>query len=141
MKATVFLKIQAIYLGAIGALSLLIPQAAGGQLGGLTAFDVFVARSLGAVLVTVAALNWVASSSPGPVVRKALWANVFMNVTLGVIDTIATANATISTSSWTGISFHALFTIGLLVYLLRRPRLGPARGVGMSGHQIGADET
>ena len=72
---------------------------------------------------------------------SALWANVFMNVTLGVIDTTATATATISTSSWTGISFHALFTIGLLVYLLRRPRLSPARGVGPGGHQIGADET
>lgn len=141
MKATLFLKIQAIYLGAIGALSLLIPRAAGGQLGGLTAFDVFVARSLGAVLVTVAALNWVASFSPGPVLRKALWANVFMNVTLAVIDTIATANATISTSSWTGISVHALFTIGLLVYLLRRPQARPCTRVGPGGHQIGADET
>jgi hypothetical protein len=133
VKVTVFLKIQAIYLGAIGALSLLIPQAAGGQLGGLTAFDVFVARSLGAVLVTVAALNWVASSSPRPVLRAALWANLFMNVTLAVIDTIATVNATISTSSWTGISFHALFSSGILLYLLRRPRVvatgGTARGL------------
>jgi hypothetical protein len=128
MKAALFLKIQAIYLGAIGALSLLVPQAAGGQLGGLTAFDVFVARSLGAVLVTVAALNWVASSSPIPLLRRVLWANVFMNVTLGTIDTIATANATISTSSWTGISFHALFTIGLLLYLFRGPRVAPAAG-------------
>jgi hypothetical protein len=138
MKATLFLRIQAIYLGAIGALSLLIPQAAGGQLGGLTAFDVFVARSLGAVLVTVAALNWVASSAPGPVLRSALWANVFMNVTLGLIDTIATANATISSSSWTGISFHALFTIGLLLHLVRGPRVAPAPGVGADGHQMGA---
>jgi hypothetical protein len=132
MKVTMFLKLQAIYLGAIGVLSLLVPQAAGGQLGGLTAFDVFVARSLGAVLVTVAALNWVASSSPRPVLRAALWANLFMNVALGVIDTIATANATISTSSWTGISFHALFTIGILFYLLRHPRVVAVRGAATS---------
>jgi len=141
MKATLFLKIQAIYLGTIGAASLLIPQAAGSQLGGLTAFDVFVARSLGAVLITVAALNWAASSSPGPVLRSALWANVFMNVTLGVIDTTATVTATISTSSWTGISFHALFTIGLLLYLLRSPRVGAARRVNTRGQQTSTDET
>jgi hypothetical protein len=134
MKATLFLKVQAVYLGAIGALSLLIPQAAGGQLGHLTPFDIFVARSLGAVLVTVAALTWVASSSPGPVLRSALWANVFMNVTLGVIDTIATANATISTSSWTGISIHAVFTTGLVFYLLRGRTNVPAPGVRVGGH-------
>ncbi|MEV6969861.1 hypothetical protein AB0M47_32580 [Hamadaea sp. NPDC051192] len=127
MKVTLFLKIQAIYLAAIGGLSLLIPQAAGGRLGSLTAFDVFVARSLGAVLVTVAALDWVASTSPGPMLRPALWANVFMNVTLGAIDTLATANATISASSWTGISIHALFTIGLLGYLLRGAESAPHR--------------
>lgn len=119
MKVTSFLKLQAMYIGLIGALSLLIPQAAGSQLGHLTAFDVFVARSLGTVLVTVAALTWVAGSAPRPLLRAALWATLFMNFTLGVMDTRATADATISTSSWTGIALHGLFTIGTLFYLVR----------------------
>jgi hypothetical protein len=119
MKLSLFMKLVAGYLVLIGAVSLLIPQAASGGMGNeLSSFDIFVARTLGAALITLGIIDW---SISNPAV---LWANVFMNVTLAIVDTLNILAGTIGPSNWTGIGFHLAFTAGFLFYLLRPVRSG-----------------
>jgi hypothetical protein len=90
------LKIAAIYLGVLAAASLLIPQAASSGLGHpLTSFDVFAARTIGALLLTVAILNWSASTSTVTSPFGVTFANIVMNAVLGTIDAINIIGGTI----------------------------------------------
>jgi hypothetical protein len=140
MKLSLFMKLVAGYLVVIGAVSLLMPQAASGGLGqALTAFDLFVARTLGAILITLGLMNWSVSNLIPRPPDGVLWANIFMNVTLGVIDTANILDGTIGPSSWSGIGFHVVFTALFVLYLTRARgepttrRGGRPRGEALSG--------
>ncbi|MEV4820943.1 hypothetical protein [Micromonospora sp. NPDC049274] len=116
------LRITAIYLGVLGAAALLVPQAAASGLGQpLTPFDVFATRTIGAILLTVAILNWSASVSTRAPAAVVL-ANVFLNAALGVVNAIAIVDGTISAGSWSGVAIHAALILAFaLCHFLRRP--------------------
>jgi hypothetical protein len=129
------LKISAIHLGALGAASLLIPQAASSGLGRpLTSFDVFAARTIGATLLTVAILNWSASTR-AVTPAGAMFANVFMNAVLGTIDAINIVGGTIGASGWSGVAIHAALMSAFGVYLLRAMRRRPVQPESTSASQ------
>lgn len=113
-----FVRIAAAYFAVIGLASLLAPQSASGQIGhALSAFDVFVARSLGAAIVAVAMANWSLSSRLSRSTVGLLWANLFMNTSLADIDIVAVTHKTIGQNSWTGISIHGLLAAGFVYFI------------------------
>jgi hypothetical protein len=113
-----FIRFAAVYFIAIGLISLAAPQAGSGQMGQtLSAFDIFVARSLGAAIMTVGLINWSLSSRQSHSTTGLLWANLFMNASLATIDVYAVLQKTIGASSWFGISMHALLIIGCVYFL------------------------
>jgi hypothetical protein len=115
-----FVRIAATYLAIIGLASLLAPQAASGQMGhSLSPFDIFVARSLGAAIVAVAWIDWSFSSQLNRTAAGLLWANLFMNASLAVIDIAAVMHHTTGPNSWFGINMHGLLMIGFLYFLYR----------------------
>ncbi|MEW9533109.1 hypothetical protein [Microbispora sp. NPDC049125] len=116
------LRIVAIYLGALGAASLLVPQAASSGLGhALTPFDIFAARTIGATLLTIAILNWSASMSALIPVGVVL-ANVFMNAVLGTVDATNIIGGTIGAGSWSGVAIHAALVLAFSLCLFRAMR-------------------
>ncbi|MFG1653575.1 hypothetical protein ACGFIE_26940 [Micromonospora sp. NPDC049275] len=116
------LRITAIYLGVLGTAALLVPQAAASGLGQpLTPFDVFATRTIGAILLTVAILNWSASASTRAPAGAVL-ANVFLNAALGVVNAIAIVDGTIGAGGWSGVAIHAALVLAFsLCHFLRRP--------------------
>jgi hypothetical protein len=117
-----FVRITAVYLGLIGLASLCDP-AASSQLGHtLSMFDVFMARSLGAALVTVALIDWSASSRLRSLGSGLLWANLFMNTALAAIDIGAIAHKTIGSGAWFGVGMHCVFIAGLVYWLMRQKK-------------------
>ncbi len=123
MTPSRLLKLSAIYLAAIGILSLLVPRVAAAGLGQpMTAFDVFAARTVGAILITVALLNWSTSSQAPESLRGALLANIFMNTALGTIGIVNIVNGTIGAANWSGVTIHAVLLASFLFYLVRGRR-------------------
>ena len=113
-----FLRIVVVYMGIIGLVSLLYPQAGASNLGhALNSFELFIARSLGALLITIAIINWLLSTAPPAIVRGLLWGNLFMNTVLAVIDIIALSGHVIDASAWSGISVRVLLCFGSLYYI------------------------
>ena len=102
----------------------------------LSAFDIFVARTLGAILVTLGIIDWSVSNLDQKALQGVLWANVFMNVTLGAIDTANILDGTIGPANWSGIGFHVLFTTLFLVYLLRSRDARAARPDGQPRPEV-----
>ena len=131
MKVHTLLKIAAVELAAIGAISLVAPQAGSSGLGvPLSPFDTFVARSLGVLLLTLAAVNWTVGRERGrPLLRAIASVNIFMNVALGTIDILAILDGTIGPGGWPGIVIHIAFAAGFL-YLIVPARLTFAVGAG-----------
>jgi hypothetical protein len=127
------LRVAALYLGVLGAASLFIPRAASSGLGRtMTGFDVFAARTIGAILLTVAILNWSTSRNPSAGV---VLANLFMNAALATVDITNIVGGTIGASSWTGVIIHLIFVVAFGVSLARAvSRPGVARSPG-SGHE------
>jgi hypothetical protein len=125
MKFSVFMKIIAIQGLVYGIASLFFPDASSHGLGhAFTTLDLFLARSMGVLLLTVAFVNWaIRNEKMSKVVRNILWANVFMNVALAAIDIINVTSGTIESSAWFGITIHGLVTSGFLYYLLAKKQL------------------
>lgn len=116
----VFIRIAAAYFIAIGLVSLLVPQVASGQLGhSLSAFDVFVARSLGAAVTAIGIADWSVSSKKGELLRGLFAANIFANISLAAIDILAINQGVIGASSWFGITMHGVLSVGFIYSLLR----------------------
>ncbi len=102
---------------AIGLASLLAPQAASSH--SLSAFDVFVARSLGAVLTAIGMINWSFSPKLHQSRRGLLGANIFANASLATIDVYTVHQGVIGSSSWFGICMHILLCTGFALCLFR----------------------
>ena len=119
------LKISAIYLGILGALALLAPDVASAGLGhAMTPFELFATRTIGATLITIAIMNWSASSTTLRPPTGTMLANVFLNATLGAVDIVNIANGTIP-ADWTGSIIHAVlltcFVVGIIGSRRRQP--------------------
>jgi len=122
MKIRTFMTIVAVETALIGLISLLVPEAASESLGTkLSTFDIFSARTIGAILVAMAIVNWSVRNEPmAKSLRGILWANVFMNGTLAFIDTLAIVHKIIGAGTWTGIGIHMVLISGFLYFLTRR---------------------
>jgi hypothetical protein len=120
MRPSALMKLAGAYLCLIGAASLFLPQSASSGLGQeLSAFDLFVARTLGIVLMSIGFIDWSVSDLEPRLLTGVIWANVFLNVALGVLDSSSLVTGTIGGSSWSGISFHVILTGLFLAYLVR----------------------
>ena len=90
MNARIFMRVLAVYYAlALGVVWLAAPRSGLGH--DHTANALFAARVLGADLVIIGIMNWLISSQPMALVRKAMWANVLMNlipVALGTVNVI-----------------------------------------------------
>lgn len=114
------MRFAAVYFVIIGMASLLAPQAAAGHMGHpLSAFDVFVARSLGVAITTVGLTNWSFSTKLDSAMRGLCAANVFANVSLACIDISAVHQGAVASSAWFGISMHVLLGVGFAYCLFR----------------------
>lgn len=107
-----FVRFAAVYFIVIGLASLLAPQAASSH--ALSAFDIFVARSLGAALAALGMVNWSLGSRLRQPLRGPIAANIFANVSLAVIDIAAVHQGVIGGSSWFGIGMHLLLCVGFV---------------------------
>jgi hypothetical protein len=118
VKLQTFLKIAAVEASLFGAISLVIPEIAGGV--AFTSYDVFLGRSIGGLLMTLGIINWsVRKEGASNVLRGILWANAFMHTTLASIDVTNTIGGTLGASAWFGIIVHAAFLTGFSYYLIR----------------------
>ncbi|GLZ07522.1 hypothetical protein Acsp03_49880 [Actinomadura sp. NBRC 104412] len=116
MNGRLILRTLAFYYPLLGAVWLIAPQSGLGE--DPDAHAEFVGRVLGGYLVTIAALNWLAGSSPAPFVRRVLWINVGMNAVPAAISTVNIANGSFGSSSWTGVVAHTIPIAWILAYLL-----------------------
>ncbi|HEX4225177.1 MAG TPA: hypothetical protein VHZ97_22630 [Pseudonocardiaceae bacterium] len=122
MRRGWLLKVAGLYFGALGAASLLVPTMAAASLGQvMTPFDVFTARTIGAILLAVAIMNWSASRQSPAAPRGVLLGNIFLNAALAVVDIVGVAGGTIGAGSWSGIAIHLLLLSGFLYYAIRAP--------------------
>lgn len=119
-----FIRLAALYFVIIGLASLLAPQAASSH--PLSAFDIFVARSLGAALATIGMMNWSLGAKLNQRLRGPLTANLFANASLACIDIYAVHQKIIANSSWFGIGIHALLCAGFIYCLLRNYKIKDA---------------
>ena len=118
MKRQAFLTIAAVEASLFGAIALVIPGAAAGV--SLTPYDVFLARSIGTLLLTVGIITWsVRREAASNALRGILSANVFMHALLASIDITNTLGGTLGPSAWFGISVHVAFIAGFTYYLVR----------------------
>lgn len=130
MRARIFMRVLAAYYAvALGAVWLAVPRSGLGH--DHSANAVFVARVLGADLVIIAIMNWLVSSQPAGLVRKAMWANVLMNAVPVALGTVNVLNGSFGASGWVGVGAHALPLAALLAYLAasrtaRQPGAGAA---------------
>jgi hypothetical protein len=129
VNARIFMRVLAVYYAlALGAVWLAAPRSGLGHDHGADA--VFVARALGADLVIIGIMNWLISSQSAALVRKALWANVLMNVIPVVLGTVNVLNGDFGASGWVGVGAHAIPLAALLAYLTAA---GTAREPGARG--------
>lgn len=113
MTARLVLRISAIYLGLLGVASAVLPQTAASGLGqAMTPFDIFAARTVGTTLIALAIADWATSTRPP---AGMLVANIVLNATLAVVDTVAIIDHTISASGWTGVTAHIVLLIAFAV--------------------------
>ncbi|GGO18857.1 hypothetical protein GCM10011574_43880 [Microbispora bryophytorum] len=115
------LRIAAIYLGALGAASLLVPQAASSGLGHASTASIYLRREPLERLCSRWRLNWSASMSTVIPVGAVL-ANVFMNAVLGTVDATNIIGGTIDASSWSGVAIHAALVLAFSLCLFRAIR-------------------
>jgi hypothetical protein len=94
---------------------------------------VFVARVLGADLVIIGIMNWLISSQPAGLVRKAMWANVLMNVIPVVLGTVNVLNGSFGASGWVGVGAHAIPLAALLLSLAATATAGEPGARGAAG--------
>jgi hypothetical protein len=127
MKRGWLLKIAGLYFGALGAASLFVPAIAATSLGQtMTPFDVFAARTIGAILLAVAIMDFAAGRRPANTVRGVLLGNIFLNAALAVVDIVAISGGTIGAGGWSGIAIHLLLLAGFL-YSAAVGRFGSVR--------------
>jgi hypothetical protein len=118
VKLQTFLKIAASEASLFGAVALVIPEASAGV--SLTPYDVFLGRSIGALLLTIGIINWsVRKEGASKALRGILWASAFMHAVLAFIDITNTFGGTLGPAAWFGITLHAAFMAGFLYYLAR----------------------
>jgi hypothetical protein len=116
VNARIFMRVLAVYYAlALGAVWLAAPRSGLGH--DHSANALFVARVLGADLVIIGIMNWLISSQPTGLVRKALWANVLMNLVPVVLGTVNTLNGSFGASGWVGVAAHAIPLVAILFYL------------------------
>jgi hypothetical protein len=114
------LRISAVYFGLLGVASLAVPKAAASGLDQpMTSFDVFTARTIGAILLAFAVATWSASARASTGI---LAANVLLNASLAAVDIGAIAGGTIGATSWTGVAAHLVLLSALLVGAVRLRR-------------------
>lgn len=117
VSARILMRVLAVYyVLALGAVWLVAPRSGLGH--DYSANAVFVARALGADLVIIGIMNWLVSSQPAGLVRKAMWANVLMNVVPVVLGTVNVLNGSFGGSGWVGVGAHAIPLAALLFYLI-----------------------
>lgn len=116
MTVRTFMKVLAVYyVVPLGATWLVAPQSGLGDNPGVHAE--FVARVLGGYLIVIAAMNWLISSQPVSLVRKAMLVNIVMNTIPAGISTVYILNGSFGASSWTGVGAHTIPIAALLYYL------------------------
>jgi hypothetical protein len=126
MKRGWLLKTAGLYFGVLGASSLLVPTIATTSLGRImTPFDIFTARTIGAILLAVAIMNWSASRQSPHAMRGTLLGNIVLNATLAIVDIAAITERTIGAGSWSGIAIHLVLLAGFLYYAIRAARPTP----------------
>jgi hypothetical protein len=112
------LRLSAAYLCLMGLAALLLPGPASSSLQQpMSNFDLFATRTVGAILISLAMVDWFAAPSTG-----VLAANAFLNTALATIDMLAIAQGTIGASSWPGVVIHAAFLTLVITVLVHHRR-------------------
>jgi hypothetical protein len=114
------LRISAVYFGLLALASLTVPKAAASGLDQpMTSFDVFTARTIGAILLAFAVATWSGSARAS---RGILAANAILNASLAAIDITAIASGTIGATSWSGVAAHLVLLSAILLGAARQRR-------------------
>jgi hypothetical protein len=116
VSARMLMKALAVYHAvALGAVWLIAPRTGLGH--DQSAHAVFVARALGTDLVVVAIMNWLLGSQPTGLIRRALWANILLNLVPVVMGTVYVLDGSFGASGWVGVGAHAVPLLVILYYL------------------------
>jgi len=137
VNARIFMRVLAVYYAlALGVVWLAAPRSGLGH--DHTANALFAARVLGADLVIIGIMNWLISSQPMALVRKAMWANVLMNLIPVALGTVNVINSSFGASGWVGVAAHAIPLAAILLYLTaaRSARQPGARGAAGSRAEV-----
>lgn len=116
MRVQTFMRVLALYYALpLGAVWLIAPASGLGD--SPDAYSEFVARVLGAYLVTIGAMNWIISSQSTDLIRKALWINIVMNLVPPTISITNILRGEFDAMSWIGVAAHVIPIIVLICYL------------------------
>ena len=119
MSLKIFLRIIAVWAAALGMVWVTNPQA--GLSAQDSAYAVMIARVLGADLIMIGLMTWIASGLAYKVQYVFLIPNVFVHAVPAALIVTNIANGSFTSSNWVGFVLHIIPLLGCLIFLALRP--------------------
>ncbi len=132
MKLSTLMIINAVVAGVFGVAFLLVPD----QVGSLYDVEVneiltYVVRLLGAELIAIAGVAWLARNADDSVARRAIVLALFIGNAIGfVVALIGQINNVVAAVGWGNVAIYLLLALGYGYFQFVKPAPGQAPSFG-----------
>jgi hypothetical protein len=114
MKVRTFLTVSAVVLGIFGLAMILMPEKMADNFGfEISNLGRVLFRDLGATLLGVAAINWLARDVTDTTgLRAVILGNFVLQVIATIVNVADIAQDYMGSSAWGGVALHAILAVG-----------------------------